>query len=196
MRLLEEIKGVFDSMEADYRSVAEHYAFSCSGCVENCCTQRFHHHTLAEHYYLREGLRLAEPELARQILVKAKIVVDSYAHEAASDRTLPLMCPVNFDGRCALYEHRPMICRMHGLPHRFRMPDGREQRGGGCAVFSERVPKADWSVNRTPHYSALARIEGELRKGTLMHGGYSRTTAEMLMDMLAEDEALQALMTD
>lgn len=196
MRLIEEIKAVFDSMEMDYRSVAEHYAFTCEGCPDNCCSQRFHHHTHAEYHYLLEGLRLADPELARQILVKARIVVESYAHEAASGTQLRLMCPVNFDGRCELYMHRPMICRMHGLPHRFRMPDGREQRGGGCAIFSERVAKVDWTVNRTPHYSALARIESELRKGTLARGKYAKTTAQMIMDMLAEDEDLQALIAE
>jgi len=191
---LSRMKAVYDAMDAAYSAVARNYGFDCAGCEDNCCTQRFYHHTLAEYYYLYEGLRTADPELARKILVKARVVVDSYRHELHAGSVLPLMCPVNFDGLCRLYEHRPMICRMHGLPHRFFKPDGTEERGGGCARFEAGFGKkspAGGFVDRTILYTSLAAIERDIRERTLFRGRYRKTTAEMLLDMLAGDERLQ-----
>lgn len=188
------MKAVYDAMDRAYGSAAEHYGFSCEGCEDNCCTQRFYHHTLAEYYYLFEGLMQAERELIRQMLVKARIVADSYQREIQAGRILPLMCPANFEGLCRLYEHRPMICRMHGLPHRFIRPDGREERGTGCKRFEE-TRKADFLVDRTALYTALAEVEKEIRARTLFRGRYSKTTAEMLLDMLDEEPSLQEIMS-
>jgi Fe-S-cluster containining protein len=188
-----KMNNVYDLMDEAYDSVQRHYGFGCKGCRDNCCTQRFHHHTLAEYHYLKEGLKQADPELARQILRKARVVVESYQKEQELGEILPLMCPVNFEGLCRLYEHRPMICRMHGLPHRFKRSDGREERGGGCARFGEAHPEPDWTVDRTKGYTALARIEGEIRKRTMNGQRVNMTTAEMLMQMLFEDPELQEL---
>jgi len=191
-----KMRNVYDLMDEAYDAVQRHYGFSCEGCQDNCCTQRFHHHTLAEYHYLKDGLKQADPDLVRQILRKAKVVIERYQQERELGEILPLMCPVNFDGLCRLYEHRPMICRMHGLPHRFKRPDGKEERGGGCARFSEGRPAPDWTVDRTKGYSALAKTEGEIRQRTFNRQRVSMTTAEMLMKMLDEDEELQSLMSD
>lgn len=190
---------LYEDMQAAYDEVAAHYdGFSCKGCTDNCCTQRFFHHTLAEYRYLKEGLMEAlktEPELVRQMLVKARVVTDTYEKEKVLGETVPLMCPVNFEGLCRLYEHRPMICRLHGLPYRYRRPDNREERGTGCARFEGRH-KTDWTVNRSKLYLDLAAVEADVRRTSGFRGRYSLTTAEMLMDMLGEEPELQALMAD
>jgi Fe-S-cluster containining protein len=184
--LMDRIKGIFGAMEAQYGSVASHYAFGCEGCEENCCTQRFFHHTYAEFYYLLEGMKRADPELVYRITTKARVVVGAYQKELEMGELLPLMCPVNFEGRCALYEHRPMICRAHGLPHAFRMPDGAEQAGGGCGRF-EALHGAGATgprVDRTLLYTELAMVERDLRVRLGQRGRFRKTTAEMVMDML------------
>ncbi len=183
-------------MDEAYDKVQRHYGFSCEGCTDNCCTQRFYHHTLSEYYYLLEGLKQAEPELVRQILRKARVVVETYQKELEAGEIFPLMCPINFDGLCRIYEHRPMICRMHGMPHRFKRPDGREERGGGCIPFSEANPKIDWTVDRTKPYTALAKLEGDVRKRSFNNTRVNMTTAEMLVDMWANDPYLQKLMNE
>lgn len=190
------MRDIYDVMDEAYDKVQRHYGFSCEGCTDNCCTQRFHHHTLAEYYYLLEGLKQADPELVRQILTKTRVVVDSYEKERELGEILPLMCPINFDGLCRIYEHRPMICRMHGLPHRFKRPDGREERGGGCARYSEEHPRVDWTVDRTKAYAALAKVEADIRRRTLIRERVKLTTAEMLMDMLERDPELQTLVSE
>lgn len=177
------LSGIYADMDAAYGRVAGHYGFGCGGCEDNCCTQRFQHHTLAEFFYLFEGLRQADGDLAREMLSRAREVVVSYQAEAGTGRVLPLMCPVNFEGLCRLYGHRPMICRLHGLPHEFRRPDGFTARGGGCLRFEEMHPEATVRVDRTGPYTALAMLEGELRGRMGYSGRYGRTTAEMLVDM-------------
>ena len=192
--ILSDMKTLYESMERDYDSVARHYGFTCEGCTENCCTQRFFHYTWAEYFYLLEGLRNAEKSLAGQIVRRAREVVRAYGEEEDPLNPEPLMCPVNFDGLCSLYAHRPMICRMHGLPHRVRDPRGSESREGGCGRFEAMGIKVDWSVNRTPHYTALARIEGQLRKERMLSGNLRLTTAEMVVMMVEEDSELQGLL--
>lgn len=188
---------LYEAMQAEYDKLAKHYAgFTCMGCTDNCCTQRFFHHTMAEYRYLKEGMLKAletDPELARAIIKKSREVTEAYNKERETGEILPLMCPVNFDGLCRLYEHRPMICRLHGMPHRFRRPDGKEERGSGCAPFGE-AHKTDWTLNRTALYRELAAIESAVRDEARISGKYSRTTAEMIMDMLDDEPALRGLL--
>jgi len=190
---LSRIKHIFDTMERSYDEIASHYGFSCKGCTENCCTQRFHHHTLAEYLYLLEGMKKADPELVQTILMRAKVVTDTYWRELEAGEILPLMCPVNTEGRCTLYEYRPMICRMHGLPHRFTKPDATEVRGGGCGRFEEQFT-ADKTVDRTWAYTELAHLERELRMKLNYRTRIKKTTAEMLMDMLEREPRLQDIL--
>jgi hypothetical protein len=71
------------------------------------------------------------------------------------------MCPLNEDGLCILYEHRMMICRLHGVPNRVRMPNGETQHFPGC--FKSRELTAGLasppSLDRTNFYRRLADIE-------------------------------------
>jgi Fe-S-cluster containining protein len=191
---LERMRTLYERMSAAYDTVASRYGLSCEGCAENCCTQRFHHHTLAEYYYLREGVMEADPDLVRQMLMRAHVVVDSYRREMEAGEMLPLMCPANFTGKCTLYEHRPMICRLHGLPHRFVKPDGAEVTGGGCHRFESECGGPEERVDRTPFYTELAHIERDLRVALKRRGRYRRTTAEMLLDMMAEEQSLALLL--
>ena len=177
----DSMSALFAGMQKAYDDVAHHYGdFSCIGCDDNCCTQRFFHHTVAEYRYLKEGMMEAlktDPDLVRQILINARDVVKEYAGEVEAGELKPLMCPVNFDGLCKLYLHRPMICRMHGMPHRFRLPNGIEERGGGCAKFGA-AHKIDWTVNRTALYKELSAIEREERQRMGMSGKYAENRDE------------------
>lgn len=72
-----------------------------------------------------------------------------------------IMCPLNEDGLCQLYEYRLMICRMHGVPNSFVKPDGQKMSFPGCFKCqelysdSEEVPVLD----RTYFYRDLACLE-------------------------------------
>ncbi|MDA8169020.1 MAG: hypothetical protein M0Z59_04885 [Nitrospiraceae bacterium] len=180
---LKALAGLYDRMDKAYGELAARSRFSCGGCADNCCTQRFHHHTLAEYLYLLEGLKRTEARTRETIIKRARIVVESYSHELQAGEIFKLMCPVNFDGLCALYQWRPMICRLHGLPHFFLMPDGSRKAGGGC----HRFPATDSSMlDRTPFYTALAGIEKRLREQLGFRERFKKTTAQMIMEMSLE----------
>ncbi len=184
---MEKLEGLYAQMDAEYGRLSRLYGLSCEGCDDNCCTQRFNHHTFAEYLFLLEGLKAADPELRDAILIRARVVVESYAHELQAGEIFKLMCPVNFNGSCALYKWRPMICRLHGLPHYFIMPDGARKAGGGCHRINA-VEKATphQGMDRTPFYTALAQIEKDVRERLGYRERFRKTTAQMLMDMSME----------
>ena len=184
---LKRLDDLYTRMDLEYEKVSGLYGLTCEGCSDNCCTQRFHHHTLAEYLFLLEGLKAAEPGLQETILRRARVVVESYAHELQAGELFKLMCPVNFNGLCSLYEWRPMICRLHGLPHYFIMPDGSRKAGGGCHKMSGAEKAAPHhGMDRTPFYTALAGIEKDVRESLGNRERFKKTTAQMLMEMSLE----------
>jgi hypothetical protein len=72
-----------------------------------------------------------------------------------------MMCPLNDNGLCQLYEYRLMICRMHGVPNSFIRPDGEKMSFPGCPRCQElcsdfeEVPV----LERTRFYQELASLE-------------------------------------
>jgi Fe-S-cluster containining protein len=175
----EALGRLYAAMDADYERAAVAHGFVCRGCDDNCCRTRFYHHTLVEYLYLRQGLKaLADGERAR-IEARAAQVAASQAAEPPE----PVMCPLNAQGRCLLYAHRPMICRLHGIPHQLRRPDGRRQAGPGCGDFDRQCgAAAPPLLDRTPLYAALAELERELRR-RLDYGAKIRMTiAQMVIE--------------
>lgn len=181
--ILNRLKDLYEAMDTAYNDLAAHYGFSCKGCTDNCCSQRFYHYTLAEHYYLFEGIKKIDDEFLEKILRRAKIVTDTYYKEIEMGEILRMQCPLNFDGLCSLYEYRPMICRLHGLPHSFKRPDGEIILGTGCQRFQDEINKEEARLDRTPFYRELAEIEKDLRLTLKRYERYKKTTAQMLMDM-------------
>jgi Fe-S-cluster containining protein len=168
--LIERLLKLYASMDNAYAEAMERYGFSCSGCTDNCCNSRFHHHTIIECLCLHEGLKAALPEPREEMLKKAMNHIEG------------ALCPVNSGGLCALYSHRPMICRLHGMPYVFAMPDGRRVKGGGCGRFNGKheLNACDKVIDRTPFYRELAEIERLAREAAGLTGRYKKTTAEIL----------------
>jgi Fe-S-cluster containining protein len=183
---VERLGALYARMDMAYGELARGHGLSCEGCADNCCAQRFHHHTLAEYLYLMEGVRGLGPERRDVILRRANVAVESYFHEAHAGEMFKLMCPVNFEGLCALYRWRPMICRLHGLPHFFTMPDGSVREGAGCA---RAAGGEKGLLDRTPFYRELADIEKAVRAELGRRERFRKTTAEMLVEMSFEPDA-------
>jgi hypothetical protein len=93
-----------------------------------------------------------------------------------------VMCPLNEQGRCTLYAHRPMICRLHGIPNAMRRPDGRILNGPGCDDYYRQCgPEGGDPLNRTPLYSAMADLERRLRDRLGFNGKIKLTVARMIL---------------
>ena len=166
---LNRLHVLYADMDCAYEQVAAVYGFACHGCADNCCRSHFHHHTLLERLDLEDGLRQMTNLDHRAVIRRA----------AAGG--VDAECPLWQDERCRLYAHRPMICRLHGLPHRLDRPDRVAQVGPGCEEFHRRCGPARERLDRTPLYRALAALEGELRRKTGFRERIHMTVAEMII---------------
>ena len=114
---LSKLKALYAEMDRQYEHAASHYGFICSGCDDNCCRTRFYHHTFLEYLYIIDGFNRLSAEIKRETRNRARKVCNQMNEE---NTPFGQMCPLNFEGRCILYIHRPMICRLHGIPHELR----------------------------------------------------------------------------
>lgn len=177
-----DVKALFDQMDAVYEKAAAGYGFVCSGCEDTCCQTRFYHHTLIEFCYLHAGFASLGPERQASIRHAAAAVTAAMAHDEARGQTPKAMCPLNKDGRCVLYAYRPMICRLHGIPHAFIHPIQGKISGPGCHEFDMLCGQTEGHpLDRTPFYREMARLEQQFRKITGSTQKIKKTVAEMLL---------------
>lgn len=185
--LLHRLAALYRDMEARYDATAGAIGLTCSGCPDNCCDSYFLHYTYAEWTYLWVGLRSLEPALLDRIVERARRYIEQSRSQAADGGPPRLMCPLNEDGRCVLYSHRLMICRLHGVPAAMTRPDGRTLRFPGCfrcqqITHAHTVDDADASVmNRTDLLQRMAALESELLDNRRhLYPKVRRTIAEMI----------------
>jgi Fe-S-cluster containining protein len=178
----EKLQAVFAAMDSAYAAVAEKYRFHCAGCEDNCCRTRFYHHTLLELFYLHRGWSALESQQRAAVRSRAKDVCRQMTVQPPGGGASRSMCPLNHSGRCELYEYRPMICRLHGIPHVLLRPDGAKTAGPGCDAFERQCgSRSDAVLDRTPHYQALAALEQELRRAMEFSYRPKLTVAEMIV---------------
>ncbi len=159
--LFEKLSRLYSEMEEAYNRTAGKIGLSCRGCPDNCCTSYFQHHTYIEWAYLWKGIRSCSDEKQREFLDRSAEYVRESQVLLAQGHRPRIMCPLNDNGLCRLYEYRLMICRMHGVPNSFVRPDGKKMSFPGCfrcqelCCHVEEVPVLD----RTGFYRYLASLE-------------------------------------
>jgi len=166
--LFAKIAAFFGAAEA-----REGASITCHAGCSDCC-RRFTV-TGIEAEVIREGLATL-PAARRAELA-------SRAADPATD-----VCPaLDPDGRCAIYAHRPVICRTHGLPIRFT-----EQRAGRSLPMIDACPKnfvgrdlADVSPASVMDQTTLSTILGALDAANAAETGRSRGERAAITDLLA-----------
>ncbi len=170
MPFFERLGSIYSSIDKKYTKAADQYGFKCSGCDDNCCMTHFYHHTYIEYFYIIMGFKLLSRDLRKDILIHAEVVCKK------SD-----MCPLNIKDKCILYKQRPMICRMHGIPHELNKPGMPAHYGEGCKLFMEQHGHKNYfSFDRTPFYFEMACLENELKDKIALKGKFKKTVAQML----------------
>lgn len=124
---LEKIDTIFARMENDYPEEVR-----CrQGCTE-CCYAMFDL-SLVEALYLNHKFSSLNSDLKNQILIEAdkadrrihKIKKDLYREKQKGTPEQEILamasrqkvrCPLLMDDACVLYEHRPVTCRLYGIP--------------------------------------------------------------------------------
>ena len=180
---LEQLKDIYADMDRAYAGAAAHYGFDCRGCSDNCCRTLFYHYTVLEYLYLIKGWTgLAEEQRAATADL-AFSVCRQLPAALAGPEPVRLMCPLNLDGLCLLYSRRPMICRLHGIPHELHVPGRPVHHGCGCDAFtSKHGAKKYFRFDRTPYYARMARLEKDLRKALGISGKLKMTVAQMISE--------------
>ncbi|MDX9835226.1 MAG: hypothetical protein RBT36_08445 [Desulfobulbus sp.] len=184
-----EIREIYDSMVSDYDEVAHGVTLSCDGCPDNCCDSYFLHYTYCEWAYLWQGLRGLGDEQLDRILHRARDYVAQSREMILRGERPTIMCPLNEAGRCALYAHRLMICRTHGVPATLTRPDGQSLRFPGCfrcqEIVGERyaVETEAPAMDRTILFQRLAQLESRfLGNRRDLHPKIKMTIAELIVN--------------
>lgn len=178
--LLNSLATLYHDMDKAWHQVADAYAFQCNGCEDNCCRSLFFHHTHIEKAYLLFGFDELDENTQKNILGRAAEYCRRVFSDESPRRGLKLMCPVNADGSCRLYRFRPMICRLHGLPHEVRQPGRPIVTGQGCAAggFENLLYR---TFDRTPYYQRMAILEADFRRLYRKTKRVKETIAQMLV---------------
>jgi Fe-S-cluster containining protein len=179
---LNRLKQIYAAMDSAYNRAADHYGFVCDGCRDSCCRTRFYHHTIIEYAYLIEGFKTLNFAKQSEVKSRAVAVVAETARADESGAAVRLMCPLNFDELCILYPYRPMICRLHGIPHEHQKPAQDPVYGPGCETFDRRCGgKGYFKFDRTPFYRDMAMLEQEVKQTLGVAGKIRMTVAEMIV---------------
>lgn len=179
----DSVTRLFQHIDQAYAHGAEQSGFVCKGCQDNCCRTHFYHHTLVEVLSIHSGLRALPVDRRRRIRAAAEAVIKKITERQRRQESISVMCPLNEKERCVLYEQRPMICRLHGIPHALRRPDGQPRTGPGCDDFYRQCGRgAAATLDRTPLYMAMADLEHRLREKLNYRQKIKMTVAEIIVD--------------
>ena len=172
---------IYEKMDIKYNETANYYGFCCGGCEDNCCFTRFYHHTFVEYLYILEGFKTLGYGNQAEIGEKALQVCRQTAELEKSGLPVRLLCPLNYEGLCALYSYRPMICRLHGIPHELTIPGREKALSPGCGEFVSRCGEKEYvNFDRTPFYAEMAGLEKEFKAAFCISERIKLTVARML----------------
>ena len=178
---LQELIGIFADMDSAYQRVAGQYGFECTGCQDNCCLSLFYHHTVLEYLLLKQGFTALDVTEQDEIRQKARQVSASQSKAEQTGRLVKAMCPLNHKGLCRTYHHRPMICRLHGIPNELQRPGQLPVQGPGCGDFEKKHgTNTTVRIDRTPFYRELAGLERRLRSALGLQEKLKLTVARMI----------------
>jgi Fe-S-cluster containining protein len=171
---------LYKTMDAQWKTIADAYSFTCNGCKDNCCKSLFYHHTYIEQAFLLHGFNTLASNKKQTILDFAKVYCEKTFANGNNAQSLKMLCPINEKGRCLLYAFRPMICRLHGLPHELNRPGSELLHSPGCETG--RFDAKPYVVfDRIPFYKQMTQIEMAFRLSHSKSGKLKMTVAQILL---------------
>lgn len=183
--ILKPLRELYARMDQAYAASASAIGLSCAGCADSCCETLFRHHTCVEWLALCEGFAALPGERRQDMLAQAETYLR--IHGNALPGTRPRVpCPASLATEtglvCGLYEHRPMVCRLHGVPNVLHKPGGEAAAFPGCDRAQELAKTCPPALlDRTPLLAELARLEMALARSGTRPPRVNLTIAEMLL---------------
>ncbi len=158
-KLFHSLSHLYQEMDRSWENTASQYGFQCNGCSENCCETEFYHHTFIEKAYLLHGFKQLPGPAMVSAAKRAKKVCTKRNIASRKGKSIRIICPLNLEGKCILYQFRPMICRLHGIPHELYTPFKGKLQQPGCNAGATFFQAAYYPFDRTLFYSKMASIE-------------------------------------
>ncbi len=182
MHTIDALAKLYAEMEVAYDKIATLLEFSCRQCPDNCCDSYFQHHTYIEWAYLWQGLQLLSADQRASYQERARATLVGYQEALAKDERPLTMCPINDNGLCGLYQHRLLLCRLHGVPASITAPDGRNRQFPGCFRCQELTTGRTnvVTLDRSRFFKTMVNLEQSFVRGHLLPK-ISMTLAEMLL---------------
>ena len=173
---------LYGDMDRAWEKAAAAYGFKCTGCAESCCETEFYHYTYIEKDYLLWGMNTLDHGTIKQVLFRAEQVNKQRGIAEKRNERIRIMCPLNENNLCMIYKFRPMICRLHGIPHELCKPSSEPLISPGCDAGTELFNEKGYiKFDRTPFYSKMAGIEMDYRKAKGKSEKIKQTIAQMLI---------------
>ncbi len=164
-RCFAKLADIYQRMDAAYGACAEDVSFTCAGCLHNCCVSHFQHHTMVEWAYFFQGVREFSDEERQRFSALAQENVNQVQRALAMGQTPTAMCPMNDAGLCRIYQHRFMICRLHGVGHTLTPPSREPMAFPGCPRYEALAATgAGQPMDRTIFYQELAALDQAFRE--------------------------------
>jgi Fe-S-cluster containining protein len=176
------------SVDAWYQGVqrAHPEKVPCTKGCRDCCIGLFDI-SIADRDLLREGLAQADPETRGDIEARASLIMaglreryprlqdsldglDGEEIDDICDAPGDVECPVlGKEGECRLYAHRPLICRLSGVPVVDKSgavihPEGCSK----CTLKPDETPRIDYTELRKRERKLLKTIDPEKGGVTLL----------------------------
>ncbi len=162
--MIPQMKKLYERIDSAYTAAAEKTGLTCYGCNGTiCCSVDLTIHTFMEISYLKEGFNTLGDSDQSEILRKSRFIVRAKQEAPYGSGYRNAVCALNSSGACMLYEYRPMICRLAGIPHFFTKPNGSKLESGGCKKFTQsHSGKVTGAIlDRTEFYREMAAMEVE-----------------------------------
>jgi Fe-S-cluster containining protein len=158
--LVARAAGLFGTVAAAYGRF-----MPCGPGCDDCCSVYFQV-SLIEAFYISRMFRETLTREDQQIALAAahelrarfedgrRLILDATADGRQDEATdiaarLKIPCPLNTGGRCLLYDHRPITCRVYGIP---------ELMAGGKVVACPRTAFMAGSSYPTVNVEELQRV--------------------------------------
>jgi hypothetical protein len=168
-KMIPRLVELYQRIDGIYVEFAGKVGLTCQGCNGvRCCTVDLTLHTSIEMHYLRRGFSSLEPLIRGEVLERCLSIISAKHDDPWGDPYRNAVCALNLDGKCLLYHHRPMICRLAGLPHFMVRPDGSRIESGGCSHYQLDISPShpDARLDRTDFYRAMAEFEIQVMRHT------------------------------
>ena len=185
---MKEYRALLSRVDVWYQTAKrEHPAqVPCSIGCRDCCLGLFEI-SLADRKLLREGLSKADAKTRRDIERRAEKILrqlrkaypdlgetlEGFAPEEIDelcDLLGAVECPaLGKKGECRLYDHRPLVCRLCGVPvvdksGKVIDPDG----CGKCTLRPKETPRLDYAALRRKETAILKRLSPRGSEVTLL----------------------------